>query len=214
MKKVMKKIMFVFMLGLVSQTHAAIIDTNTADPNFTFGGLDWTASFDYISAPAPTTPSTGTIRTGAEAFNGELEITGSDNGSGVASETAMYSTATADGTVSFDWSFFSTDLAGFDFFIWVSDAIGGDTTRVISDRISASESGISSFIVAAGGLFGLSIDTTDNNFGSATVDISNFSFAAFGGASAVPLPPALLLFGAALAGLGFFQKKKPLQKAI
>ena len=213
MKKVMKKVMLVFMLGLVSQTHAAIIDTNTVDPNFTFGGLDWTASFDYLSAPSPTTPSTGTIRTGAEAFNGQLEITGSDNGSGAASETAMYSTATADGSVSFNWDFFSTDLAGFDFFIWVSDAITGDITRVISDRVSATESGISSFIVSAGGLFGLSVDTTDNNFGAATVDISNFSFTAFGG-SPVPLPPALLLFGTALAGLGFFQKKKPLKKAI
>ena len=50
--------------------------------------------------------------------------------------------------------------------------------------------------VAAGGEF-------------AFVTISNFSFDdGFGEITPMPVPPAFLLFGTALAGLGFFRKKK------
>jgi hypothetical protein len=71
-------------------------------------------------------------------------------------------------------------------------------------------------MVGLGDLFGFSIFSIDNAFGAASVDISNLTFCTACDAngrppvSAVPLPPAFLLFGVALAGLGFVQKRKQL----
>ena len=65
----------------------------------------------------------------------------------------------------------------------------------------------------AGDLFSLTIDTADNFGGFATVDIANFMWTPES-ARVVPLPPAIALFGLALAGLGFMQKKKVLKTVV
>jgi hypothetical protein len=207
MKTSLKKVMLVLLLGVASQTQAAIIDTSGVD--FDLGGLTWTSSFQYF-APAgstdPVLPGDGFIRTGADAVNGELEIQGSNNGTGVYSETAMYSTTAVDGTLDFSWIYGSPDLADLDFFIWINEGTG-DATRTLA--LSAA-SGVESLVLGAGSLFGLSIDTRDNTFGAGFVDISGLQFTAAGGVvvSTVPVPGALALFGIALAGLGFVRKQK------
>jgi hypothetical protein len=205
MKTSLKKVMIVFLLGVASQTQAAIIDTTGT--SFDAGGLTWISSFQYFPGPGQSTTLDpgGQILTGGDAFNGELEIQGSDNGSGIYSETAMYTTATADGTLDFSWIYGSNDAADFDFFIWINEG-AGDITRTIA---SSAGSGIESLVVTAGSLFGLSIDTRDNTLGNGFVDISGLTFTAAGEIGNVPVPGALALFGIALAGLGFVRKQKP-----
>ena len=210
MKTSFKKVMIVLLLGVASQTQASIIDTTNTD--FNLGGLTWTSSFQYFSGPGgdPTLDPGGAIRTGVDAFNGELEIQGSNNGTGVYSESAMYSSSAVAGTLDFSWVYNSPDLANLDFFIWINEGTG-DVTRTLA--LSAA-SGIESLVVSAGSLFGLSIDTRDNTFGYGYVDISDLQFTAAGALpTAMPVPGALALFGIALAGLGFVRKQKVLKSA-
>ena len=210
MKTSFKKVMIVLLLGVASQTQASIIDTTNTD--FNLGGLTWTSSFQYFAAAGQSTTLDpgGSIRTGADAFNGELEILGSNNDTGIYSETAMYSTSAVAGTLDFSWIYGSADLATYDFFIWINEGTG-DVTRTLA--VSAS-SGIESLVVSAGSLFGLSIDTRDNTFGYVYVDISGLQFTAAGALpTAMPVPGALALFGIALAGLGFVRKQKVLKSA-
>ena len=210
MKTSLKKVMFIILLGVASQTQAAIIDTTATD--FAAGGLTWTSSFQYFTPsgqPDPTEPASGSIRTGTDAFNGELEIQGSNNSSGVYSEAAMYATSAVDGTLDFSWVYGSNDAADFDFFIWINTG-AGDVTRTLA---TAASSGIESLVVSAGSIFGLSIDSRDNTLGAGFVDISGLQFTAAGGISTVPVPGAFALFGIALAGLGFVRKQKVLSSS-
>jgi len=209
MKTSLKKVMFIILLGVASQTQAAVIDTTNT--SFDLGGVTWTSSFQYFAAPGESTTLDpgGQILTGLDAFNDELEIQGSNNGSGIYSETAMYSTATVDGTLDFSWVYGSNDLANFDFFIWINEG-AGDVTRTLA---LAAGSGIESLVVSAGSLFGLSIDSRDNTQGAGFVDISGLQFTAAGGISTVPVPGAFALFGIALAGLGFVRKQKVLSSS-
>jgi len=208
MKTSLKKVMFIILLGVASQTQAAIIDTTGTA--FTAGGLTWTSSFQYL-APSGLTAieAGGSIRTDEHAFNGELEIQGSNNSTNIYSEVAMYSTSAVDGTLDFSWVYGSNDDPTFDFFIWINNG-AGDVTRTLA---SAAGSGIESLVVSAGSLFGLSIDTRDNLQGAGFVDISGLQFTAAGGISPVPVPGALALFGIALAGLGFVRKQKVLSSS-
>jgi hypothetical protein len=216
MKTVMKKVVFALLLGLTSQAQAQVIDTTGVD--FSFAGLDWTSSFQYFPQgqdPAPSIPGDGVIRTDADATvfcaTCNLTIDGSNNGSGVYQETAMYSTAVTDGTLDFDWAFTNNDIADWEFFFWINTGTG-DGSRELTALASA---GSESFVVGAGSLFGISIDTRDNTLGNSFVDISGFEWTAAGGnTGAVPVPAALWLFGTALAGLGFMRKKKDLKAAI
>ena len=97
MKTMMKKIMFVCVLGVASQTQAAMY-TTTGD-TFTYGNMNWTTSFEYkanstdglgneITVAPPTLEAPGgEIWTGNndgtfgldEAFNDQIEIVGSNN---------------------------------------------------------------------------------------------------------------------------------------
>jgi hypothetical protein len=213
MNTVMKKVVFALLLGLTSQAQAQIIDTTGTD--FNYADLTWTSSFQYFSGPGgdPLLAADGTINTNLDAFNGELEIVGSDNGTGVYSEVAMYSTTGATGGVlDFSWAFTNTDtLAGFDIFFWINEGTG-TVTRELTEFAS---SGLESMVVGANALFGLSIDTRDNTGGPAFVDISGMTWTADGGqVGAMPVPAALWLFGTAIAGLGFMRKKKDLKVAI
>ena len=213
MKTVMKKVVFALLLGMASQSQAQIIDTTGT--NFNYADLTWTSSFQYFSGPGgdPTLPADGTINTNLDAFNGELEIVGSDNGTGVYSEVAMYSNSgLTGGTLDFSWAFTNTDtLAGFDIFFWINEGTGTATRELTN----LAEAGFESMVVGANALFGLSIDTRDNIGGPAFVDISGMTWTAAGGeVGQMPVPAALWLFGSALAGLGFMRKKKDLKAAI
>jgi hypothetical protein len=220
MKAVMKKVMFACLLGLACQTQASVF--TASDQTFDYGGLTWSTSFNYVNA-TDTVAAEGAIYTGTDAsivndslgnpIQYDVTIEGSNNGSGKYSEAAMYTTTTTGGVVNFDWNFQNTDPdSTFDFFVFIFDLATDSFTRVATGTRGADHA---QFTVEANSMFGLSIDTADNIGGAAFVDIRNFDFAANGGApSAVPVPPALFLFGAAIAGLGFVQKKKGLKADI
>ena len=228
MNTAMKNVIFVFLLGLAGQSQAQIINNATTDPTFGFGGFTWESSFAYLGDTPPGGElAAGEIRTGDDALNGELEITGSDNqlnppplnGPFYPSEAAMFTTITENGSASFDWIFETQDSQGaYDFFMTIIsfDAAGTQVVQAtrMTDVSASVQSGLGTIInLLAGDLFGLSIDTADNFGGSATVDISNFKFTA-DSARVVPVPAALWLFGSAIAGLGFMRKKKGLKAAI
>lgn len=215
----MKKLLFAAMICMASSAHATIYDMDdfvwTDDTGFGDGAISRSGS------------NTATIR-------------GSDDGSGFFDPTQMTSTSTLGagsgvGDVSFSWDYTTGDTDSlYDPFVWLYSAtnIDADNDGVLDDLTVTSittagevvdvdgdgildpeQSGIWSFAVAAGSLFGFSIDTADNQFGNGhfgSVTVSNFAFddGFAGNPNAVPVPPAFLLFGTALAGLGFFRKKK------
>ena len=197
-------------LGLMAgqqSAHATVLDTTDNGTIFEFGTLDWSADFTGSA------PNTGTI-----VYNdpvGEVTINGSSNGLGAQSETGISTTATEAGAVNFSWLYQTFDVAPtWDVFYWINDGDGTATSQLSLDSGSASQSGSESFLVAAGDIFGFSIITVDNEFlpsDFASVTISGFSFealGAIGGVSKVPVPPAFLLFGSALAGFGLLRLKK------
>ena len=205
----MKNLFLILMLGLFSQAHATTIDVNSTDPNFSYGGLDWTADISYLTGGTePTTPLDGFIE--YDVTPGTVSLTSSNNGSGVYAITSMSTTASVNAVVDFSWFFETLDDANFEFLLWIN-AGAGEATRTLTNFVDLTQSGVESFIVSAGDIFGFSIETFDNLFGPSMVDISEFSFTALA-ASPVPLPPALLLFGIGIAGLGMVRRKSPVPK--
>ena len=124
----------------------------------------------------------------------------------------MTTSITVSGIISVAWDYFTDDApAGFDPFIWLVNDVA-NATSISNDALgTGAQDGMFSQHVDAGTLFGFAM-TTDNTFGggccAADVVLSNFSFISDFGGNPVPVPPAFLLFGTALAGLGFFRKKK------
>ena len=211
----MKKLLFAIMLGMASQANATIfiLDDFAWTPEYGFPG---TGEINGIDSDGTFVSPTGT----------SVTIKGSDDGSGEGDPTAI-TTATSNGagTVSFDWDYLTRDaFAGFDPFVWLVDDGSGLTRTSITDGTvietspdvfvgsgAQAQSGSESIFVTAGSIFGFSLDTFDNKFGTGEfgfVTISNFQFDDGFAGNVVPVPPAFLLFGTALAGLGFFRKKK------
>jgi hypothetical protein len=208
----MKRVLaFVLFIGMAGQANAAIFDAGSPG-SFSYGGFTWDTSF------SPTGNNDGFIATGGDVdpLLGEVQIVGSDTGTGVQSPTDALSTMstaiTESGTISVAWDYFTNDApAVFDPFIWLVNGVA-DLTSITNDALgTGGQTGTFTQHVDAGTLFGLAIGT-DNLFGggafSADVALSNFSFTSDNGSRVVPIPPAFLLFGTALAGLGFFRRKK------
>ena len=217
MKKVLAIVLFI---GMAGQANAAIYTVDSPG-SFLFGGFSWDTSF------SPTENQNGSIRNGPEANSvdgeapialGEVQITGSDTGTQldipIRSLTTMTTTIAQGGTISVDWTYTSGILDGADNdpFLWLIDNVV--QTPFIYGNLGTGigvQSGTFTQAVDANTLFGLSI-ASDNLFGApdfqANVVLSNFTLTDLNGSNLVPVPPAFLLFGTALAGLGFFRKKK------
>jgi hypothetical protein len=184
-EKHMKKFIFIILLGLFGQAHAS--------------------GFDALAPWTEDTSGGGTINF---IDNTSVDITGcSFFIFGCTAVTSITASAPTNGTVAFDWSL--TDLAGYSFVVFLQNALG---ERLINSLDPLCAAGSCSFDVGNGDLFGIALqDTTGaGGFGAAVAHITNFDWAPSGqgGVGAVPLPPAFLLFGVALAGLGFVQKRK------
>ncbi len=193
-------------LGLGQSAQAVTIDSSGAGTTFDFGGLTWTADF------SGSTPNTGVIEYTDPAPT-DVTIKGSSNGLGLPSNTGFSTTAASDLAIDFSWAYQTFDFSEvFDTFFWVNNGAGSTTVQLSVNGDGAIQNGAESMLVAAGDVFGFSIFTLDNLFGLgefAQVTISDFSFQDLGGnPNPVPVPPAFLLFGSALAGLGFMRKKK------
>jgi len=121
-----------------------------------------------------------------------ITLRGANNGGGNIS-TDFTIAASLAGTVSFDWSFATTDLDGpvFDPFGYL---LNGDFTRLTDNGGGQSQSGSVSFSVLAGDVFGFRQNSTDSLNGRASTTISNFNGPVL---QSVPGPLPLLGAGAA-----------------
>ncbi|MCP4331934.1 MAG: hypothetical protein GY785_04710 [Gammaproteobacteria bacterium] len=194
-------------LGLGQSAQATVLYESDAGSTFGFGGLTWTADFSGF------TPNSGEIEyIGPDPT--DVTIRGSSSGSGFPSNTGFSTTAGSDLQIDFSWAYETFDIFGevWDTFFWVNSGAGSTTVQLSVNGDGSIQSGAESMLVAEGDVFGFSIFTVDNwdlpaDF--AEVNISNFSYQDLGGnPNPVPVPPAFLLFGSALAGLGFMRKKK------
>jgi hypothetical protein len=112
-----------------------------------------------------------------------LVLVGSDAGSLGFEYADLIVTVPTGGTISFDWSYSSTDAPGFDAgfyfaggFVFLSDT-NGDSGTV---------TGVS---VGSGDLFAFSVESTDGLFDPGVLTITNFNY--------VPAPGALAVLGLA-----------------
>jgi len=112
----------------------------------------------------------GSVNTGGAPAS--ISLTGGNDGSGVPGTTDYTTTAAAAGTVTFDWNYSTADDPFFDPFGYL---LNGSFTQVTNDGGGVVQNGTSTFNVLAGDSFGFRIATSENNFGRASVTISNFS---------------------------------------
>ena len=155
---------------------------------------------------------TATLGTGSIDLSGAplgVSLTSGNDGSGDLSSTIFSVAITAAGTLSFDWSYSSNE--GNAFWDPFGYELNGSVTRLTTNGGGPSggpnQSGSVSIAVAAGDIFGFRQTTRDNQFGSASTGISNFSAPSLTPAP-VPVPPSFGLFGFALGGLVMMQRRE------
>jgi len=149
-------------------------------------------------APANWTQSIqgdGFINTGGAPAS--ISLSGADDGSFADQNTDFTIAAPLAGTVSFDWAYSTNDSFGplFDPFGYL---LNGAFTQLTDNSGAQNQTGLASFSVLAGDVFGFRQNSIDSDFGRASTTISNFNgpLPAPGTAS-VPGPLPLLGAGAA-----------------
>jgi len=205
----MKKMIFALLLtGFFSQAQAAFVEAAEGPDSFNLWGpvgeeFSWSVNHDGGDGKVEYDVTAETVR-----------ITGSDDQSEMPTNTEM--TTTGAGIVDFNWIYSTTDTlfgVGFDPFIFIRDLLTDPVTFVdltqegLTDETAGVFTSRGNVILEVGALWGFSIDSFDSSFGAGIVTISDLSFA---GAqpSPVPVPPAFLLFGTAMASLAYVRRKK------
>ncbi|WP_347987778.1 hypothetical protein [Methylomonas sp. AM2-LC] len=138
--------------------------------------------------------------------NAPLSITLTSGNSGIQGDTLLTTTASVAETVSFNWSYVTNDLwgqSGTDAFGYIVNGVFTQLIDPNQDPSIPAQSGIASFNVNAGDVFGFDANTFDGLYGSSITVVSNFS--------AVPLPGAFWLFGSALVGVGATVRRNKFQ---
>lgn len=172
MKNVFKSILF-FTVLITSSANAAFINA--------YDVSNWTQSIDSGSIDTSGAPNS-------------VVLTSSNIGFGNRNQDFTIAAA-ASGIVTFDWSYATTDVdgSGFDPF---GSLLNGLFTQLTVNGSFVGQSGIFSFAVSSGDIFGFRANATDSALGSATTTISNFN-----GPNAVPVPAAIWLMSVPLMGL-------------
>lgn len=129
-----------------------------------------------------------------------LTLTGSNNGTTFNAQTTYLIAADADGVVSFDWNYESTDVGGYDYGGFY---LNGVFTTLAFNSTQRSES--FSANVLQGDLFGFYVFSVDSQFGAGVMNISNFS-----GPVAIPEPGSLglLALGTLGGAVGFRRRRR------
>lgn len=168
----------------------------TANASFVgeYAVSNWTQSLDGGTIDLSGAPNSITLTSS--------DVNADGDGDFPSSSTDFTIASTADGVVSFDWFYTTTDIDGstFDPFGWI---LNGIFTQLSVNELFGTQSGLTTFNVLAGDIFGFSQRATDSDLGSAFTRISNFSAPAV-----VPIPAAAWLFGSALLGFFGFSRKK------
>ncbi len=122
-------------------------------------------------------------------FGGDVVILyGGNNGSGLSGTTDLVVHATADGIVSFEYSYSSFDDPGYD---WAGYLLKGNFV-ILAD--TNGQGGLVQFPVLTGDSFGFRVLTDDNTVEPGILTISRFSAP---GSASVPEPSTLWLVAAA-----------------
>jgi hypothetical protein len=123
----------------------------------------------------------------------ELYLTGGDNQSGNSGNTDFQITIPADGTLTFDWGFDSTDSLCFD--------SGGYTVNGTYSQLACTDNLVPFFSqsatvpVSQGDTFAFRVYTDDGLFGNATLGVTNFEFLPLGSPE-IAIDPTSLSFSA------------------
>lgn len=173
-------------VSAMNPAHAMGFTGSYAPSNFTLTNNNADGSVDTSGSPA------------------SISLAGGDNGSGFG-QTSYLVDAVGAGLVSFKWDYFSRDRDGatFDPFGYL---LNGSFSQLTQGSLS-SQTGLASFAVKAGDQFGFAVQTTDNAFGRAGVQISNFN-----APTAIPTPA--LLPGLVGLGFGVLRKRKAAAMAL
>jgi len=175
-------------LGAMNPAHALGFTGSYAPSNFTLTNTKADGSVDTSGSPA------------------SIKLAGGDNQSGQSGQTSYLTKAVGAGLVSFNWDYKTVDAsAAYDPFGYL---LNGSFFQLSSPRLLSS-SGLPSFAVKAGDEFGFAVQTTDNLYGRASVQISNLKAPA---PTAIPTPA--LLPGLVGLGLGVLRKRKAAATAV
>jgi len=151
--------------GISTQSLATGFSGAFAPANWTFSNSSGsTGSVDTTNAPT------------------SIKLTGSDGASSTSKLTNYLIAAPSNGTVSVSWSYVSSDIGGIGY---DNPKFYNNGTRTIltgfSQGGSMTQSGIASYVVTSGNIFGFTMDAVDNFGGSAYTIFSSFLFTASGG---------------------------------
>jgi len=174
-----KQFCLVLSLKVLAITHVF------ADTGFT--GVYAPSSFTFTNSTVAVDPpgsgfSTANGYVNTSSAPSSISLTG-NNGGGVLNTfpTTIYTTtAVYTGTYSFNWAYSSLDGSGrYDvpYFInnGISKSLNGFTRGTFSSPGPATQSGVDSYSIVAGSVFGFLI-SPGNYFGASTITISNFSW--------------------------------------
>jgi len=154
---------------------------------------DFTGIYDVSNWTAIT--NAGSISTAGAPFS--ISLTSADDGSNTQKDQDFFTTAAGDGIVRFDWAWTGTDfLPSFDPFGYLLN----DTFTSVTGF--AYGTGMTSFEVSAGDVFGFRQRSLDSLFGSATTVITNFEAPVGETTAVVPEPATFCLLGAGLVAGG------------
>lgn len=217
----MKKFIFVLSLGIASlglagQAQATTVSAAAGINSFSFfDDINGDAiAWDVLYTPLVTSGvieydnGAGTVD---DVAAGHVRLTGNNLGTGISFTQMTTTNDEAFGiNVSFDWDYTTSDLlAEYDPFVFIKDLLSIDPLDFVEVTLTGATAGNAIFQVASMAQWGFSQDSDDGLWGAGITDISNLSFTqASVGPSPVPVPPALLLFGTAIAGLGFARRKR------
>jgi hypothetical protein len=181
----------VMLIGLVAcgaqATHAAVINDFTG----AFAVGNWTI----------TTPQ------GSDGFvtlNGPTSVTVASGANSVGGNTDFSIIMPFAGTVTFDWSFATTDLAGSDPF---SVGSNGNFTKLTSDTSGSPQSSSYSVSLLLGQVFAFRASSIDGMFGRSETTITNF-MVTYADSGAVPEPTSMAIFGLGALGVAYRQRRK------
>lgn len=185
----MKKYLFIYLACFLGTANAATIENFTSD----YDVSNWSQSLNGGSIDTSGAPTS------------IIEIS-SNTDTGLSADTDFTITSLDDGIVTFNWVYSTEDRDGsfYDPFGWL---INGSFTQLTVDDLFTTQSGVESFTVNAGDVFGFRMTSLDSALGAATVVISGFSAPAPNGVAPVPVPAAVWLFGTGLIGLFGMRKK-------